>query len=242
MELTKVRVTNRSDSGKEAAQRLRRAGLIPAVAYGRKEQPLPLSVSPDTLRGVLEGELGRNTVLELDLEGGSPFVALLCDYQVHPISRSLLHADFFRIALDEPVDVDVPFRTTGKSPGVVLGGTLHVVFHKLPIRCLPKDIPVALSADISGLELDGHISVANLPVPSGVSIRLPENQTLVAVVTESKGADEAATAEEGAAAVPAAGAAAPAAAAGDKAGAAAKPAAAAAAKPAAGGGKPAKGK
>ncbi len=240
MELTKVRVSNRSDSGKEAAQRLRRTGLIPAVAYGRKEHPLPLSVSPGTLRAVLEGELGRNTVLELDLEGGSPFVALLCDYQVHPISRSLLHADFFRIALDEPVDVDVPFRTTGKSPGVVLGGTLHVVFHKLPIRCLPKDIPVSLSADISGLELDGHISVANLPVPEGVSIRLPENQTLVAVVNEAKATDDTATAD-GAAAAPAAGAAAPAAAPGDKA-AAAKPAAGAAAKPAAGAGKPAKGK
>jgi large subunit ribosomal protein L25 len=257
MELTKVAVNNRTESGKGAASRLRHQGKIPAVAYGRGESPLPVAVSPDVLKTVLLSEHGRNTVLELELDGGIKFPVLVREYQVHPLTRSLLHVDFIRISLEEPVDVEVPFETVGKAPGIIKGGTLHVVFRRLPIRCLPQDIPTNLTADISELDIDGHISVSALPVPAGVSIRLLENQTLVAIVTESSSADEAAatTGAEAATGVPAAGAAAaaPAAAAGDKGGTAAKPGAAApaakagaakpaAAKPAAGGKAPAKGK
>jgi large subunit ribosomal protein L25 len=226
MELTKVAVTRRSESGKGIAARLRADGRIPATAYWKGEQAVSLAVAPKSLVEVIGSVRGRNTVLELNVEGGESFPALLCDFQYHPVSRNLLHADFLRISLDAPVDVDVPFETTGKAVGTIKGGTIHVVFRKLPVRCLPKDIPVKISFDVTELDLDAHIRVQDLPLPEGVSIRLPQTQTLVAVVTESTGAEEA-TAEAGAA-PGAAAAAAPAA--GDKAKAA--PAAAAAKAPA----------
>ncbi|HMA94319.1 MAG TPA: 50S ribosomal protein L25 [Polyangiaceae bacterium] len=237
MELTKVAVTRRSETGKGVAARLRAQGKIPATAYWKGEQAVGLAVAPKALVDVIGSAHGRNTVLELNVEDGESFPALLCDFQYHPVSRQLLHADFLRIALDAPVDVDVPFETTGKAAGTIKGGTMHVVFRKLPVRCLPQDIPVKVSVDVTPLELDGHIQVKDLALPAGVSIRLAPTQTLVAVVTESTGADEAATTTaEGAAAAPAAAggaaAAAPAAAgAGDK----AKPAAGAGASKAAGG-------
>lgn len=236
MELTKVEVTRRSESGKGVAARLRAEGKIPATAYWKGEQAVSLAVAPKALVDVIGSVRGRNTVLELNVEGGESFPALLCDFQYHPVSRSLLHADFLRIALDAPVDVDVPFETTGKAVGTIKGGTMHIVFRKLPVRCLPKDIPVKISVDVTEMDLDAHIQVKDLALAEGVSIRLPQTQTLVAVVTESTGAEEgAATAEAapaaaGAAAAPAAAAAAG----GDKAKAAAAPAAAAAKAPAAG--------
>lgn len=229
MELTKVAVTRRSESGKGIAARLRAEGKIPATAYWKGEQAVSLAVVPKSLVDVIGSVRGRNTVLELNVEDGESFPALLCDFQYHPVSRNLLHADFLRIALDAPVDVDIPFETTGKAVGTIKGGTMHIVFRKLPVRCLPKDIPVKISFDVTELDLDAHIRVQDLPLPEGVSIRLPQTQTLVAVVTESTGAEEATTAEAGAA--PAAAAAAAPAAGGDKAKAAA-PAAAAAKAPA----------
>jgi large subunit ribosomal protein L25 len=232
MELTKVAVTRRAESGKGEALRLRREGKIPAVAYWKGEKAINMAVPPKQLVEVLTSERGRNTVLELNVEGGESFPVLLTEFQYHPVTRQLLHADFLRIALDTPVEVDVPFVTTGKCIGVTNGGTLHVVYRKLPVRCLPKDIPVKISVDITTLDVDGHIAVKDLPLGEGVSVRLPATQTVVAVVTEASGEAEAAAtpAAEAAAgakaAAPAAGAkaAAPAAAAGGAKAPAAKPA------------------
>ncbi|MGC4069869.1 MAG: 50S ribosomal protein L25 [Polyangiaceae bacterium] len=208
MELTKVAVTRRGEHGKSEAARLRREGQIPAVAYWKGEKALTMAVAPKQLVEVLGSERGRNTVLELNVEGGESFPVLLADFQYHPVSRKLLHADFLRIALDTPVDVDVPLITTGKCIGVTNGGTLHVVFRKLPVRCLPKDIPVKITLDITDLDVDGHIAVKDLPLAEGVSVRLAPTQTVVAVVTEAGGegdAPAAAAADAGkAAAAPAA--------------------------------------
>jgi large subunit ribosomal protein L25 len=200
MELMKVAATRRTESGKSAARRLRGAEQIPAVAYGDKNPALSLAVSPKRLLDVLATAHGRNTVIEIDVDGAEKFPALLCDYQYHPISRSLLHADFLKIALDAPVDVDIPFEITGKSKGVVAGGTLHVVFRKLPVRCLPEQIPVKVSYDVTELELDGHVAAKDLPLPEGVALRLAPNQTVLAVVSEKERGEEEAAAPGAAAA------------------------------------------
>jgi len=247
MDLMKVTATRRNATGKCVARRLRSADQIPAVAYGRKTEALSLSVAPKSLLDVLATSHGRNTVLEIAVENEDSFPALLCDYQYHPVTRKLLHADFLKISLTETVDVDIPFETFGKCKGVVAGGTLHVVFRKLPIRCLPDKIPVKVTFDVTELDLDGHVGAKDLPMPEGVEIRLPANQTMIAVVSEkdrgeeeggAPGAAPGAAAATDAKAAPAADAKA----AGKAPAAAAKPAAAkpAAAKPAAA--KPAKGK
>ena len=209
MELRKVTATVRETSGKSAASRLRREGKIPAVAYGKNCPARPLAVLPGDLRGVLASERGRNTVIELDVDGKDKLTVLLCDYQHHPVSRALLHADFLQIALDQPVDVDVPLEVTGKAAGVVKGGVLRQVFRRLPVRCLPDKIPVKLVHDVTVLELDDHVSVADLALPEGVSARLPPTQTVIAIVTEKQAPEEEEAPKPGEAA--AAGAAAPAA-------------------------------
>jgi large subunit ribosomal protein L25 len=208
MELVKVVAIAREAAGKNQSKRLRATGQIPAVAYGGGKPALTLSVQPKDLVAVLARPLGRNSPIELEVEGKEKFTVLLCDYQYHPVSRELLHADFFKIHLDQTVDVDVPFELTGKAIGVVQGGVLRQVFRKLPVRCLPKDIPIKLSHDVTELDIDDVVHVSELALPAGVTIRLPADQTVAAVVTEKAPPEEELAPAPGA--VPAAAGAAPA--------------------------------
>jgi large subunit ribosomal protein L25 len=211
MESIKVSASRRSESGKGVASRLRATGKIPAVAYGKQLPAQALAVSPDALKAVFASAYGNNNVIELDVEGKDKLTVLLRDYQYHPVSRQLLHADFVQIHMDQPVDVEVPLELTGKPLGVIQGGVLRQVFRKLPLRALPANIPVKVVHDVSGLELDGHVAAKDLGLPEGVAVRLPAEQTVASIVHEIVREEEAAApaaGAAGAAAAPAAGAAA----------------------------------
>lgn len=201
MELIKVSGFGRSESGKSGASRLRSSGKIPAVLYGRKAEPLSLAVTPKDIVSVLGSEHGRNAVIQLDVDGKDQGLVMLGEYQYHPVTRALLHADLIRISAEEPVDVEVPFEVTGKPKGVVMGGILRVVFRKLPVRCLPGQVPVKIVYDVTELDLDEHVAVSQLSLPEGVSIRLPAAQTVAGIVgDDKKGEEEAAPAGAAAAA------------------------------------------
>src|SRR5262245_12854210 len=133
MELIKMSAKPRNTAGKGSSHRLRRDGQIPAVAYGRDLPATHVSIAPKALLGVLGSTHGQNAVVELAIEGGSTLTVMVRDYSYHPISRELLHADFVSVKLDQPVDVEVPFRCKGKSKGVAEGGILQQIFRKIPV-------------------------------------------------------------------------------------------------------------
>jgi large subunit ribosomal protein L25 len=227
MDIMKVSATKRSEQGKGPSRRLRAAGRIPAIAYGKNFTATPLAVDPKALKVALGTAHGRNSVLEVDVEG-TKITAMVRMYSHHPVSREILHADFLQIDLKEPIDVGVPFKLVGKAKGIVAGGVLMQVYRELPVRCLPEKIPVFIELDVTELDLGESLKTSQLKLPEGVSVRLPAEQTVAAVVAPDKRGEEEAPAK-GAAAVPgAAAAAAPAA--GGKPGAAAPAAAAGGAK------------
>jgi len=213
--VTTLEAQARSASGKGAARRLRTTGLVPCIAYGKGLPSTPIAVQPKEVAGILRSELGKNTVIELKLPEKS-LVAMIRDFALHPVSRQLLHVDFVEVKLDRPVDVEVPLFPTGKPVGVAKGGVLRVVHRLVPVRCLPRQIPIKLTADVTNLELGEHIATQDLLLPEGVSVLLAATQTLIAVVAPEKEVEEVAPAAAAvAAAVPGAaapGAAAPAAA------------------------------
>lgn len=207
MQIIKLTASQRQGNGKGGARKIRSSGKIPAVAYGRGQAARSLAVSPAELEQVLKSERGRNTVVELAVEGADKLTVLLREFQHHPLTRELLHADFVQIALDQPVTVDVPLEVTGKAAGIVLGGTLRQVYRKLPVRCLPEKIPVKIVTDVTALGLDDHIATKDLGLPEGVEVLLPPAQTLVAIVHEKAPPEEEAAPAAGAggAAAPGAG-------------------------------------
>jgi large subunit ribosomal protein L25 len=206
-------------AGKGHNTQLRREGKIPAVSYGQGVSSRSLALSPKALVAALQGPFGRNVVLEVAIGQEPPFPALVSDYSYHPLTRELQHVDLLHIDLDKPVDIDVPLRCIGKAAGVVEGGVLRQVFRTLPLRCLPSLTPAFLEYDVTEMNQGDSVKTTGINVPEGVSIRLPAEQTIIAIVApEAEKAEEAeagAVPAEGAAAAegaaPAAGAAAPAA-------------------------------
>jgi large subunit ribosomal protein L25 len=226
-----VAATTRTTRGKGAARRLRNAGQIPAVAYGKGlAKALPLSVTPKDIISVLKSERGQNTVLKMQVPDAPELLVLIKSFTLHPVQRTLEHVDFVEVKLDRPVDVDVPLVATGKPIGLANGGIVRQVYRTVPVRTLPDRIPLKIEVDISGLDIHESLHASALPVPEGVEVRLPAEQTVIAIVAPEKdrSEEEAAAAPGAAAAAPAAGAAAagkaPAAAAGAAAGKAAAPA------------------
>lgn len=230
-----VAATARTTRGKGAARRLRNGGQIPAVAYGKGlATALPLAVAPKDIITVLKSERGKNTVLSMKVGGEKDLLVMIKDFTLHPVNRTLEHVDFVEVKLDRAVDIDVPLVALGKPIGLTNGGIIRQVYRTVPVRCLPDKIPLKIEVDISHLDIHESLPMKDLPLSEGVEIRLPPEQTVIAIVAPEKdrAEEEAAAAAPGAVAgaAPAAGAAA---AAGAKP-AAGAPAAAAGAKPAAG--------
>jgi large subunit ribosomal protein L25 len=198
-------------AGKGEVNRLRRTGRVPAIAYGKGLPSTPIAVAPKQVATILRSELGKNTVIELAV-GGKKLLAMIRDFTLHPVQRSLEHVDFVEVKLDQPVDVRVPLVPVGKAAGVTKGGVLRVVHRVIPVRCLPDRIPVKIETDVTNLELGEHIATQDLKLPPGVAVRLPAEQTLVAVVAPEKEVEEVAAPGVGVAGAPAAGTGAPAAA------------------------------
>jgi large subunit ribosomal protein L25 len=225
-----VAAQSRTGKGKGPARRLRAEGLIPAVVYGLQAQPTPVAVDPTAVMKAIATPHKRNTLITLKLESGEKRV-LFKDYQVDPVSRRLLHADFLEVALDKPVLVKVPVVTTGTAEGVTAGGILSVSTHEVTVEALPDRIPVKIEVDVTPIKMGHSLHVSELASPPGSKIKyatdyvvayvaVPEKEEVVAAVAAVPGAPVEGAAAPAAGAAP--GAAAPAAgAAGAKAGAAA---------------------
>jgi large subunit ribosomal protein L25 len=184
-----LQAKSRAAAGKSEARRLRRSGLVPAIAYGKGLPSTPIAVQPKEVAGILKSELGKNTVIELALDGRT-LLAMIRDFTLHPVQRSLEHVDFVEVKLDRPVDVSVPLVTIGKAVGVAKGGVLRIVHRLLPVRCLPDRIPTKIETEVTHLELGQHVATQDLKLPEGVTVRLPAEQTLVAVVAPEKEVEE----------------------------------------------------
>jgi large subunit ribosomal protein L25 len=211
----------RTALGKGDVKRLRLSGKVPAIAYGKSLASTPISVTPKDVITVLQSEHGKNSVIQLSVAGAKQLLVMIREYTYHPVTRALTHVDFVEVKLDQPVDVAVPLFGLGKAVGLSQGGVVRVVYRTVPVRCLPDRIPVKLEIDITHLEMGEHVSTSDLKLGEGVTVRLPPEQTLIAVVAPEKervedtdAAVAAAALAAGGGATAAAGAAAPAGAAG----------------------------
>ncbi len=242
MEVGKLNVSLRPQTGKGQSRGLRRTGVVPGVCYGAGlTEPLHIMVNPKHIKAALDPAKGRNTVIEVEVTDGGKVTrnvtAMLKDYQVDKIRREVTHVDLIAIDRDQPVDVAVPLEITGKSPGATLeGGQLHLVRYDIPIRCKPADIPNKFVLDVTPLHIGDVLHVTDLQVPAGVTVRLPGEFGLVTCTApQVEKEPEVAAPVEGAAPAEGAAAAAPGAAGGAAPAAGAKGAPAAGGKPAAGG-------
>jgi large subunit ribosomal protein L25 len=213
-----LEATSRDSFGKNEARRTRAAGRVPAVLYGSSGEgavadgsATPISVDPKALLHILHSESGANTLISLKLAGMSDARVLVKEYQLDPVTHQILHADFYRIAMDRVLRVTVPVTVKGEAPGVKQqGGILEYVHRIVEVECLPADIPEGIEVNVGDLMLHQGVRVRDVPVNPRIKLVDDGDMMLVHVIMPK--AEEAPAPAEGtaAAAAPAAAAAAPA--------------------------------
>ena len=148
---------------KNAARRVRVAGMIPGVLYGAKEPAIAVELDPKQITRILHSDSGHNTIFDLEIGTGRT-KAMIVDWQYEPIKGKLMHIDLKRIAMDKAIRVKVPILLEGIPVGVKMqGGILDQVLREVEIECLPGDIPSHIDLNVSGLGLNSSIRVADLP-------------------------------------------------------------------------------
>jgi large subunit ribosomal protein L25 len=200
---TTLDAVRRTRFGRSEAGRLRREGLIPAVLYGGATGDVEsLSVDPKALFHLLHSESGVNTLIGLKVDGGEPTHVLVKEYQLDPVTHKLLHADFYRVAMDRVIRVTVPVHLEGEAAGVkVQGGMVDFVHREIVLECLPGNIPEHVAIDISELMVNDGVRVRDLAQDhTWTAVSEPE-MLLVHIVPPRVEAEPAAEEEE-AAAVP----------------------------------------
>lgn len=219
----------RDAQGKGASRRLRHANKVPAILYGGHREPRALSLDHTKLLVMLENERFYSTIINLKV-GELNQAAILKDVQRHPARNAIVHIDLQRVLDDEKIRISIPLHFKGEAaaPGVKKGGLVSHLRNEVEITCLPKDLPEFVEVDLSGVDLNQMLYLADLKIPDGVEIpELTHGRNAPVVSIHHARAEVETEAPAGEAAAAGAVAAAPAAA-----GATAAPAAAAAAKPA----------
>jgi large subunit ribosomal protein L25 len=171
----------RTGTGKGVTRKLRAAGKVPAVLYGRGLDPLALTVDRRALANAFKTDAGRNVLIDLHVDGDT-HLTLARELQRDPLRGTIVHVDFLKIARDVAIEVDVPIHITGDSPGVKEGGVIEHHLWNVHVSCLPTSVPDRLDADVSRLNIGDMLRVGDLVVPDGVEILTNPEEAILGVV------------------------------------------------------------
>lgn len=163
---TVLEAVTRDTFGKNEARRLRRAGRVPGVVYGGTgAAATPITVEPKPLIRILHSESGANTLISLNVAGAGEAKVLVKEYQLDPVTHQVLHADFYRVAMDRLIQVTIPVVVRGEPRGIKQqGGILEFIRREIHVECLPGDIPERVEIDVSDLMVHEGVRVRDLPV------------------------------------------------------------------------------
>jgi large subunit ribosomal protein L25 len=182
-QIQELSVERRAGTGKGPAYQLRRKGQIPAIIYGGKEEPLPVSVDALTLTRHVDSGSFLTTPFLLNLEGKKTRVIPRV-LQLDPVSDRPVHVDFMRLAEGATVRLAIPVRFKGQenSPGIKRGGVLNIVRHEVDLICAADDIPEYIEGDLNGLEIHGSLSISDFKLPKGVKPASSQDFTVASIV------------------------------------------------------------
>lgn len=198
MSQTKLVATTGRPTGSAAARRLRAEGHIPGVLYGRGMTPISVTVERRDLRLALSGPSGANTVLALEVDGKN-YPAVVKELQRHPIKRTVSHIDFLQVNLNEEITVSVPVRLEGEAKAVLgAGGLVDPAVDAIEVVCTPNNMPSDFVIDITDLQVDSVIRLADVPMPAGVTPTGDPEMPVVTVLLSRAAAAAAESAGEGA--------------------------------------------
>jgi large subunit ribosomal protein L25 len=175
MKTTSLSGSSRESVGKKDASQLRLNNRVPAVLYGGGEQK-HLSLAELDLSKIIVNP----DVFQIDLDvDGTVHKCIIQEVQFHPVTERIVHVDLLQVIDGKTVRVELPLRTTGTAQGVIDGGRIQMLFRRLPVRGLIKDLPEAITIDISDLVIGDSARVRDIEVPN-CTVLLNESALLVA--------------------------------------------------------------
>jgi large subunit ribosomal protein L25 len=185
---TTISAEQRERVGKGSARAARRAGLVPAVIYGDKKEPVGINLNTREITRIVHqpGIFGR--LLDIDVSGQKHTV-LTRDIQFHPVTDSILHMDFLRVSGSAKVAVAVPveFINEDSCPGLRIGGVLNVVRYEVELLCPATAIPEKITVDLDGIKIGDSIHISAIPLPDGVEPTITDRDFTVATIASPGG-------------------------------------------------------
>ena len=192
MEELRIQAEVRKERGKGQARKMRKAGVIPAIVYGRDVEPLALTISSKDWRR-LEAHARSNAVIRMSVkgvEGGAERPVMIKSVQKQPVDHSVLHVDFLQVSMERVVQVEVPIHLTGAPVGLVKGGVIEQHLRTVMVESLPGQIPEKIDVDISLLDIGDSIHIGEISLPgiklldhpdvAVVGVTPPEKEEVVA--------------------------------------------------------------
>ncbi|MBD3854065.1 MAG: 50S ribosomal protein L25 [Acidobacteria bacterium] len=180
-----VTVETREGRGSAEAGRMRHQGMVPAVVYGGGMPPVPIAVDEHSIRELLKGAAGENTIFLLKLKGtDEERLAMIKELQVDRISGHFIHIDFIRITRGHKLTVKMPVELVGDCVGVRHGGRVDFVTRDVEIEILPREMFDKFVLDVSNLEVGEHLKVADLASQLPENAKFLEDENRVVAVVE----------------------------------------------------------
>lgn len=186
MERIKIVAFPRKLSSKGKTKELRAKGMLPAVVYGRGNDPMAITLESMALKKALSTAGGMNVLLDMEIkgdDGASVETVMVKELQRHPLQYDfLVHADLLRISLDEKLEVKVPLIFLGEPAGVKEGGLFQVQYREVRVQCLPGEIPDSIEVPVDTMNIGDSLNVADLNLPPGVEMLEEPDETIASVL------------------------------------------------------------
>lgn len=192
--MANIKGQRRETGTKGKLNQLKRQGYVPGIVYGKTREALPVAVNSRHINKIFS-TYGSRGLFNLEIEGEEkPVTVLLREMQTHPVTREIVHLDFFAIDMNEEITSEVPIVIEGEEEILKKGGILQLGVKEVEVECLPKDLPEEIVCDISSLEIGDHITVGDLKAPQGVRI-ISDPDSIVVTILAPKVTEDAETAE-----------------------------------------------
>jgi len=175
---TGLTARRRHETGKGAARRLRAAGQVPAVLYGKDQEPISLTLDAREALHLFHSISVENTIVNVQIDDDKEELeTLVREIQMHPYRPDLVHVDFYCIERGVALEVEIPANYNGTPQGVRDGGVLEVILHEFRVKCVPSKIPESIEIDISHLEIGDSVHVSEVTMPEDVELLTDPGQT-----------------------------------------------------------------
>jgi large subunit ribosomal protein L25 len=166
-----LNVIKRRDVGKGASRRLRKQNIIPGILYGEGKDPIQLSFEYKDIKKLIDKDAFYSQVSTLKIDG-EDYQAILKDMQRNPVSNSPIHLDFMNIDDTHMITTRIPIHFTNQDicVGIKVGGAIVHSKTDIEVKCLPHALPEYIEIDMANIDINQHLHLADIALPSGVTL------------------------------------------------------------------------